>query len=217
MRYTPALQMNHARGWAAGNGRPAFDLLPPELVTMLIEYDRLGNQAQAARVELQQLSDPKNDAAAKLEDDAKAVAAARAGKQLPPAKAVVALAEARKVAARAVEVQEAAHTACGHDLTNWAANDAGDVFAAVASDIKSRRVEVEQLADQLSTAVEDAVRAGAVGDWLNGLPYFTQATTWPTEVIADLANCGVARSDTRPVSVRSVITTAALTVLETGE
>lgn len=214
MRFIPPMQSNQSRSWGAGVNRPAFDLLPPDLVELLIEFDRVGNQAQEERVRLQHMADPARDAEAKAVDDEKSVTAARAGKALPEAKAVPALEKARQVAKRNVEIQEAAHIACSQGLDGWLSDNYDTIAEAVAGDLKERRVTVEALADELSTAVEDAVRAGAVRDWMSGGVYFAQATTWPADAIPSLGNCGIDRTDAPPVPVRSIIVTAATTVLE---
>ncbi|RYV50637.1 hypothetical protein EUA98_12325 [Pengzhenrongella frigida] len=194
--------------------RPPLDLLPKALADLLTERDRLARQTSAALAAMRDLEGEAHDIAARQADADTAATAARAGKAIPKATATPKLEADRTEAARNLAAQQTAFT----DSTNECSALAGDIrwpLQQPAADARAKaRTDVAALVDQLATAIETAVAAGAVTDWFNGPGYYAPAQTWLTDAVPDSARYGLGHHNTTPYSVRSIIAGAALTVLE---
>lgn len=79
------------------------------------------------------------------------------------------------------------------------------------------QADLEAQAHKLADAVQAAVVAVAVLDWMRTGNYNHRAATWPSDVIPELANLGIDRRNSTPVDVRSIITRAATTCLDNKE
>ena len=213
MRYMPnQYTQNTSRRFDRG-ARPADNLISEGLLDLIVERDRIGEALSLAQTHANELAAESNDAAAKLADDTAATTAARAGKPVPPAVATRKLAEDREVAAREFDAQRAAYAA----VTDEAETLAGELHAkgepaAIAARTKAR-TRIEALANKLADEVEAVVKEGAAHDWLRTMHHAT-AETWAVDVAPDLSREGLHRGNTKPVPVRSLITRAALAVLE---
>ena len=217
MRFIPSPPQNQDGAMRFNIGmRPADELLPPSMLALVNERDKLTTALYAARQTLSDITHTDRDTAATVEDDAAAADAARAGRPIPEPKAVPKLTADRAAAARAVKAQEAAHAAVSADCASHASllheQRADD---AVKAKVK-HRAQVGKLADQLAAAVESAVAAGATEDWLAGQQYEPRAQVRIINVIPESSRgqdighhlTGAA------FTVRELITNAALTVLE---
>ena len=217
MRFIPNPPSNRDGAMRFNIGaRPADELLPASMLALVNERDKLTTALYAARQTLSDITLTDRDTAATVEDDASAADAARAGRPIPEAVAVLKLTADRATAARAVKAQEAAHAAVSADCASHASllheQRADD---AVKAKVK-HRAQVGKLADQLAAAVESAVAAGATEDWLAGQQYEPRAQVRIINVIPESSRgqdighhlTGAA------FTVRELITNAALTVLE---
>lgn len=213
MRYLPNLTSHNGSDRFNADRRPPADLLPKSMNDLLSERDRLAGAGSAAMNAVQDLRSEDLDIAAKAEDDDSAAIAARAGKPIPKPVAVAKLAEDRAEAERAVAAHEAAYSAVTQDCSEHV-----DVVRdATATDAAKARVKnlahVEKLAQELATAIESAVTANAVQDWLTQGKYYKPAQCHITDVIPDAKRYGLSPQNQSPYSVREIIL-GTLTVLE---
>ena len=194
--------------------RPADELLPASMIDLVKERDKLTAALYAARQALDGITRTDHDTAAAAEDDASAADAARAGRPIPEPKAVPKLTADRAAAARAVKAQEAAFTAVSGDCASHA-YELHDQRADDAAKAKVKaHAQVQKLAEQLATAVEAAVSAGAAHDWLGGRQYEPRALTQIREVLPTTRTQDIGYYlPGASFTVREIITNAALTVL----
>lgn len=196
-------------GLDPGPGRPPLDRLPTELAALLTERDRAREKLYAAEQQQAHLLEAERDAEAERTDDEAAAAAARAGKKIPPAAATAKLAADRAEALRTVQAHRTALAQVTNDVLGirTANPDAAEAKAAL-------REKIATAAAELATAVEDAVAACAVDDWLAGRGYYPRAETWVVEIEPNLAAAMMDRNTSPRRPVREYITAAATTVLE---
>jgi hypothetical protein len=186
------------------------------MLALVNERDKLTTALYAARQALDAAGENGRDTAATVADDASAADAARAGKPIPDAVAVPRLAHDRAAAARAVKAQQAAFEAVSADCASHATQLHDQRADDAAKDRAKHRAQVGKLADQLAAAVESAVAAGAVEDWLSGQQYEPRAQVQILHVLPEAART----QDIGPYLIRAdfpartLITNAALTVLE---
>jgi hypothetical protein len=214
MRYLP--NANTIDGTARFNPgqRPADNLVPQTMRDLFEERDRLASAAAAASQALGSLMDRALDTAAKVEDDNTAALAARAGRPIPPQVAVPKLQAARVEAVRVHEANKAAFTACIQDCSEHVSLVRDDTAAAASKAQDKSRANIEKLADQLATAVEQAVDAHAVQSWLNEGQYYRDARTWIADAVPDAARYGLHHGNSVHYSVREILLGTCLTVLE---
>jgi len=211
----PNGQSDGARRFDLG-ARPADELLPPSMVTLLAERDKLMTAMYAARQAVGAIAGDDRDLAAAAEDAATAAAAARKGEPIPEPTAVPQLSRDRAAAVRALVAQESAFAEVRGECASHASelhhqrSEGADKLRAKA------RAEVAKAADKLADAVEAAVAAVAVEDWLAGHFY---------EPLARLKIYDVLPAESRVQDLgphltgadfpaRTIITNAATTVLE---
>lgn len=216
MRYLPnqPQSLDSAARFNAGS-RPPDDQLPKSMVELVLERDRLAGASSAAVKAARDLEPETLDSAAKTEDDATAAAAARAGKPIPEATAAPKLEADRAEAARNVTAQAAAFQATTLDCAALG-NDLKDQLAEAAAQAQVKaRAQVQKLADQLASAIERAVSAGAAHAWLSGGVYEPRALVQIREVLPETRTRDIGDYLTRAdFSVRQLITNAATTVFE---
>lgn len=211
-RYFP--NFNGAARLNPGN-RPPLELLPKNIVTLLTEYDEVFTRLAQAREDATAVTGEEHDRAARLADDATAATAARAGKPIPPAANADKLAADRVTTARAVTAYAAAHV----DILNDTHNAISDEFWSTqdkAADARTKAlVGIDNLIDQLATAVETAVSATAVRAWMgSGGGYYPAARTWLVDAVPDMTRHGLTHLNSTHYPVRDILRGTCHTVLE---
>jgi hypothetical protein len=210
MRYIPTT--TGAPGRFNTGSRPPLEALPPELSDALRLRDRILLQQQEAQARHNQLATKEAEDAARRADDDTAAAAARAGKPIPPAKALAKLEADRADAARALTAQQTALVGITSEADDIASKFYWSNLEANQAERAKVRAQIEQQALELADAIEDAVAVGATFDWMQTGVLARSAQTWPTDV-CDLARYGLDRANTTPIPIRGAIVRAALATL----
>lgn len=210
MRYIP--NMNPQARLTPGS-RPPLDLVPKTVAALLTEHDRLFDALALARKAATAVTGEEYDREAQLKDEAAAATAARAGSPIPDPAASLKLAADRLATTRALAAHEAAFAAVTNDLNNAT----GDAYFGSIEDATKARTKalagIDNLVDQLATAVETAVSAGAARDWLRG-GYYPAARAWAVDAIPDLARLGLHHNNSGHYPVRDILRGTCHTVLE---
>jgi hypothetical protein len=211
MRYVPST--NAAARFGPGM-RPPLDRLPKPIAALLAEHDRAFTRLAVARDDAAAVTGEDCDLAARGADDAAAATAARAGLPIPEAVNAAKLTADRLRTARAVVAYTAALAAVVNDLNNLTSDEFHSTQEKAADARAKALVGIDNLVDQLATAVETAVSAGAARSWMSTGSYVPDARTWAVDVIPDLARHGLHHNNSTHYPVRAILRGAATTVLE---
>lgn len=185
--------------------RPADADLPPDLVKLMAERDRLAGLHSEQYAECQRLRDQTLDNQARLDDDRIAGEAVRAGKPMPDPTAVPALASQRADAARTLAAYADAVAQVREDTERRADEiHRENITANLEANEKARR-DAAKLLEQLLAVVEGNIRARAIDEWYGGSDYQPKAQVAIDDILATAAPA---------VDVRQLITHAITTVLE---
>jgi hypothetical protein len=221
MRYTLQTGNGNSSLRLNDGARPPLSLLPKAVVTKLNERDKLLVALAASQGKVAELAPDSLDHAAKAADDKAAADAARAGKSIPDASATARLEADRAKAQRELEATGAALA----EVTSECEVVTSDAYWSTENEreelrLKSRE-KVQKLAESLADAVEAALGdIDSVAEWLRGMPYATDVSTYAVDVIPQLRSRGFARGgsqDIGPVRIRDLIINAATTVFDKEE
>ncbi|MET8872932.1 hypothetical protein [Nocardia sp. NPDC004604] len=216
MRYTPN-RGGQAIGPAAQQlnpgGRPPLDLLPADLAKLITERDTIAERVNAADSARARLADEQCDRDAERADAEAATDAARAGKAIPPPKAVPKLAADREKAARELE----AHKAALITVTSECENAKSKAWFASEDPRPDLLAALLPKAEALAAELEAAVTQFAARDWLGGYGYFTAAKVWAVAIDTDLQRHGIDIDRTNPVDARALIVGAVTQALTNEE
>lgn len=210
-RYVPNIT---GQGRFGPSMRPPLDLLPKPIATLLTEHDRAFTRLAKAREDAAAVTGEDCDLAARSADDAAAATAARAGLPIPAAVNAEKLTADRATTARAVIGHEAAYAAIISDLNNVVSDEFYSTTEKATAARAKALAGLDGLIDQLATAVEVAVAAGAVRAWMSTGGYYPDTRTWAVDVIPDLARHGLHHNNSTHYRVRDILRAAATTVLE---
>lgn len=191
-------------------GRPPLEALPTEIAKLATEYDAALVQVRDAERERERLAHRDRDDEARKADAAAAAAAARAGKKIPPATAAAKLESDRDDAIRAVDAHRAAVKAIVGDL-----DEAREAAVDAVQPPADNRDRVEKAAAEFVAVLEETVAGRATYDWMRGRGYDASARTWVTQVVPELKNHGMGRTNGAPtVSARHVVTNLVTAMME---
>jgi hypothetical protein len=194
--------------------RPPLDLLPKSIAALLTEHDRAFTRLAKAREDAAAVTGEDCDLAARGADDASAATAARAGLPIPAAVNAEKLLADRATTARAVTAHAAALTAVVNDL-NGAVSDGFHSTQEKATAARAKALaDLDNLIDQLATAVETAVAAGAVRAWMSTGAYYPDTRTWIVDAVPDMARHGLHHNNSSHYPVRDILRGTCHTVLE---
>jgi ElaB/YqjD/DUF883 family membrane-anchored ribosome-binding protein len=210
-RYVPN---NTGQGRFGPGNRPPLDLLPKPIAALLTEHDRAFTCLAKAREDAAAVTGEDCDLAARVADEAAAATAARVGKPIPAAVNAEKLLVDRATTARAVTAHTAALAAIVNDLNAVVSDEFFSTQEKATAARAKARAGLDNLIDQLATAVETAVAAGAARAWMGTGSYYADCRTWAVDVIPDLARHGLHHDNSTHYPVRAILRAAATTVLE---